>query len=56
MYGIHTFEDTPNGLKLTTTMQVEGLLAWLWVRLVAQGIADGLEKEMPAQVVFASKL
>lgn len=56
MYGEHTFDETPNGLKITTTMKVEGLFRFLWVKLVAKNIADGLEKEMPAQIKFASKL
>lgn len=29
MYGEHTFEETPQGLKITTTMKVEGFLAFL---------------------------
>lgn len=56
MYGEHTFEETANGLKITTTMKVEGLLSFLWVKLVAKNIADGLEKEMPEQIKYASKL
>src|SRR5437868_3557843 len=36
MYGAHTFEDTANGLKITTTMNVQGILSFLWVKLVAQ--------------------
>ena len=39
MYGEHTFEETPNGLKLTTTMKVEGLLGFVWRKIVAQKIA-----------------
>jgi len=56
MYGEHVFEETPNGLKITTTMRVEGLLSFLWVKLVAKNIADGLPNEMPEQIKFASKL
>lgn len=56
MYGEHTFEDTPAGLKITTTMRVEGLLSKLWVKLVAKEIADALPVEMEAQVKFAQKL
>jgi hypothetical protein len=56
MYGEHTFEETPNGLKITTTMKVDGLLTFLWVQLVAKNIANGLSKEMPQQIKFASKL
>ena len=56
MYGEHTFEETKEGLRITTTMKVEGAFGFLWRKLVAQGIADGLAKEMPEQVKAASKL
>ena len=56
MYGEHTFEETPQGLKITTTMRVEGALSFLWVKLVAKNIADGMPVEMPAQIKAASKL
>jgi hypothetical protein len=56
MYGEHTFEETAQGLKITTTMKVTGALGFLWRKLVAQGIADAMPKEMVAQVQHASKL
>ena len=56
MYGEHTFEETPNGLRITTTMRVEGLLAFLWIKLVAQNIVNSLPTEMIAQIKAASKL
>ena len=56
MYGEHTFEETPNGLKITTTMTVEGVLAFLWIKIVAQKIVNGLPVEMVEQVKLASKL
>jgi len=56
MYGEHLFEETPQGLKITTTMKVEGLLAFLWIKLVAKGIVDGLPHEMQMQIKTASKL
>lgn len=56
MYGSHTFEETPEGLKITTTMKVEGILAFLWTKLVAQKIADSLPAEMLAQVKYAGTL
>jgi hypothetical protein len=56
MYGEHTFEDTSNGLKITTTMKVEGLLGFLWVKIVAQKIADALPADMREQIKAASKL
>ncbi len=56
MYGEHQFEETPQGLKITTTMKVEGLFALLWIKLVAKGIVDGLPNEMQSQIKAASKL
>lgn len=56
MYGEHIFEETPEGLQITTTMKVEGPLGFLWRKLVAKGIADALPHEMPQQVKAASKL
>jgi hypothetical protein len=56
MYGEHTFEETPQGLKITTTMKVEGFMGFLWRKLVAQQIADGLPVEMEHQVQVARKL
>jgi len=56
MYGEHTFEETPDGLKLTTTMRVKGILGFLWRRLVAQKIVDGLPADMQVQIKTAAKL
>jgi len=56
MYGEHTFEETVEGLKITTKMTVKGPLTFLWRKLVAQGIVDGLPKEMAHQVKVASAL
>lgn len=56
MYGEHVFEETTEGLKITTTMKVEGALSFLWVLLVAKNIVKGLPTEMPEQVKHASKL
>jgi len=56
MYGEHIFEDTTEGVKITTTMKVEGPLGFLWRKLVAQNIANALPAEMEQQVNHASKL
>ncbi len=56
MYGEHVFEETSEGLKMTTTMRVEGALGFLWRKIVAQNIVDGLPTEMLEQVKQARKL
>ena len=56
MWGKHTFDETPDGLKIMTTMSVKGLLSFLWIKLVAQDIVNALPLEMANQVKIASKL
>lgn len=56
MYGAHLFEETADGLKITTTMTVEGILSFLWIKIVAQKIVDGLPNDMQEQIKAASKL
>ncbi len=56
MYGKHDFTETPDGLKITTTMTVKGPLGFLWRKIVAQGIADAMPVEMLAQVKHAKTL
>lgn len=56
MYGKHEFIETQEGLKITTTMTVTGILGFLWVKLVAKGIADALPAEMLSQVQYAKTL
>jgi hypothetical protein len=56
MYGEHVFEDTAKGLKISTTMKVKGILSFLWVKIVAQKIVDGLPNDMQDQIKAAAKL
>ena len=56
MYDNHLFEETPNGLKITNTITVKGILGFLWVKIVAQKIADALPVDMQEQIIAASKL
>jgi hypothetical protein len=55
MFGEHLLEETTEGLKITTTMKVEGLLSFLWIKLVAQGIVDSLPRDMQNQINAAAK-
>jgi Polyketide cyclase / dehydrase and lipid transport len=56
MYDDHVFEETPEGLKISNTITVKGLLGFLWVKMVARKIADALPADMQEQVKAASKL
>ena len=53
MYDTHALEETPKGLKLTNTLVVTGPLKWLWIKLVAQNVADTVPEEMEALVKLA---
>ncbi|BDA77380.1 hypothetical protein LPTSP3_g03100 [Leptospira kobayashii] len=56
MYDEHLFEETENGLRITNTISVKGILGFLWIKLVAQNIVDSLPKDVAKQVETASKL
>jgi hypothetical protein len=56
MRGEHLYEETNDGLRITVTMSVNGLLTFLWVKLVAQGIVDNLAKDVANQIKHAAKL
>lgn len=56
MYDTHIFEETPQGLKITNTISVNGILGSLWRRLVAQKIVDNLPTDMQRQIDSAKKL
>ncbi len=53
MFDTHGIEETPHGLRLTNTLVVTGPLSWLWVKLVAQNVADTVPEEMEAMVALA---
>ena len=42
MYDTHALEETPEGLKLTNILVVKGPLKYLWIKLVAQNVADSV--------------
>lgn len=53
MCDTHAMEETKDGLKLTNTMVVTGILKWFWIKLVCQHIADTIPDEMEALVQLA---
>lgn len=56
MYDKHTFEDTAQGLKITNTITVKGVLGFLWRKIVAQKIVDALSVDMQQQIKTAKTL
>jgi len=56
MYDEHTFEETPQGLKITNTITVTGILGFLWRKIVAQKIVDALPADMQQQIKSAKNL
>jgi hypothetical protein len=55
MYGTHEIEEVEGGLKLTTTMKVEGWLSYLWVFLVARKIVAKTPEQTENLVRLARK-
>lgn len=56
MYDKHTFEETQEGLKITNTITVRGVLGFLWRKIVAQKIVDALPEGMQIQIKAAKSL
>ena len=52
LYGSHRMEKTLEGLKITTSIKVEGLLGWFLRKLVAEKVAA----EVPEQTAMLLKL
>jgi hypothetical protein len=50
MFDIHELEETPGGLQIKNTIQVTGLLSFLWVQLVAKKVAASAPKETDSLV------
>jgi len=53
MVDTHSMVETAEGLKLTNMLVVTGPLSWLWIKLVAQNVADTVPEEMEALVRLA---
>lgn len=55
LYGIHKIEILLEGLKLTTTIIVKGLLSWFWSKVVAKDIVATLLHQTGLLVNIARK-
>jgi hypothetical protein len=56
MYFDHILEETANGLKITSTITMKGLLSFLWVQLVVGKIAASMPAHVQEQIKVASGL
>lgn len=56
MYFDHRLEETPDGLKITSTISVKGLLSFLWVQIIIKNIAATMGVHIQQQIEVASKL
>jgi len=46
MYGIHEIVQENGKITLTATIKIDGVLSFLWERLVAQHVADKMEDDI----------
>jgi hypothetical protein len=53
MYDTHSMKETAGALELTNTLIVTGPLKWLWIKLVAQNVANTVPEEMENLVKLA---
>jgi len=56
MYDSHEIEEVPNGVRFTNTLIVTGPLKYLWIKLVAQHVANTIPDETQALVNLARKV
>ena len=50
MYGIHEIIEKNGKMELVATIKIEGLLSFLWTKIVAQGVADSLGSDMDKMI------
>ncbi len=56
MYGIHEMRETSQGIEVIHTVRIEGPLAFLWRKIVAEKVAAGLEEQAIKMVQRAREL
>lgn len=55
MFDSHSMEVKDGGVLLSNKLVVTGLFKWIWIKLVAQNIADTVPDEVDALVRLAQK-
>lgn len=53
MYDAHELEEKADGLRITSTITVKGILSFIWVNLVAKNVAKSVPEQMDALVNLA---
>ena len=46
MYGIHEMKEIDGKIEMKVTIRIEGILSFLWKKIVAQGVADKAGDDM----------
>jgi hypothetical protein len=46
MYGIHEVTEKNGKIEIKASIKIEGILSFLWKKIVAQGVADKLGEDM----------
>jgi hypothetical protein len=54
MVDVHEFVQSDEGVEIRNTTSVEGPLAWVWRKLVAEGVADSLPEQTARLVARAA--
>jgi polyketide cyclase/dehydrase/lipid transport protein len=52
MWGTHELRDSSRGLVLRSVIRVDGPLAFLWRKIVAEGVARGLERQTHRLIAY----
>lgn len=55
MYDTHTLEETKNGLVIGNEIVVKGPLAAIWVKMVAEKVADTIPSKVDALAALAKE-
>lgn len=56
IYHQHLFVETSDGLRISYTITVKGVLSFLWVKLIAQNLFNSISKDVVKQINIAKTL
>lgn len=56
IYHQHLFEETSDGLRISYTITVKGVLSFLWVKFIAQNLFNSISKDVVKQINIAKTL